>query len=161
MRVGVSGTLARLGAQSGKVRVLILGYGLAVASVAVALGLALTLQYYEFRDVELPVLTMAIAITTWYAGVGPSVLAIALSALCFNYFFVEPIYSFYVSVRDAPYFMVFIVWAVILASFAAVRRRIEDNVRYRDPLLPCMNACISSGVRVPSLSASIALKIFS
>src|ERR1700732_5031887 len=65
----------------------ILRYGLSVVCVAIALGLALTLQYYQFRDVELPVLCLAVAIATWYAGVGPSVLAILLSMMCFNYFF--------------------------------------------------------------------------
>src|ERR1700694_5365804 len=56
----------------------ILRYGLAVVCVAIPLGLALALQYYEFRDVGLPIFSVGIAITTWYAGVGPSVLAILL-----------------------------------------------------------------------------------
>jgi PAS domain S-box-containing protein len=126
---GMSRVLAQLGSRSARIREPVLSYGLAVVSVALAVGLALTLQYYQFRDIEMPVLAMAVAVTTWYAGVGPSVLAIVLSTMCFNYFFVEPVYSFYVSVRDVPYFIVFVVWAVILASFAAVRRRIEDNLR--------------------------------
>ena len=68
-------------------------YGLAIVSVTVALGLSLALQYYQFRGVEVPVLTLAIAVTTWYAGNGPAVLAIVLSSLCFDYFFTEPYYS--------------------------------------------------------------------
>jgi Domain of unknown function (DUF4118) len=51
---------------------------------------ALALQHYQFRDVELPVLTVAIALTTWYAGGGPSVLAVLLSSASFDYFFTEP-----------------------------------------------------------------------
>jgi K+-sensing histidine kinase KdpD len=69
-------------------------YGLAIVSVTVALGLSLALQYYQFRGVEVPVLTLAIAVTTWYAGNGPAVAAIILSSLCFDYFFTEPYYSF-------------------------------------------------------------------
>ena len=122
-------TLARWNIKSHGIRSPILRYGLSVVSVAIGLGLALTLQYHQFRDVELPVLNMSIALTTWYAGVGPSVLAIVLSTACFNYFFAEPIYSFAVSSSDLPYFFVFITWAVIVASFAAVRRRIEENLR--------------------------------
>jgi len=57
------------------------------------LGLALTLQH-QFRDVALPVLSLAVAIATWYGGIGPSVLAVLLSTVWFNYFFVEPIHSF-------------------------------------------------------------------
>src|SRR5580704_9664183 len=107
----------------------ILRYGFSVVSVAVALGVAFALQHYQFRDVELPVLTVAIAFTTWYAGAGPSALAVLLSAACFDYFFIEPLYSFDISVRDLPYFLIFVVWAAIVASFSTVRRRIEDNLR--------------------------------
>jgi signal transduction histidine kinase len=107
----------------------ILRYGFSVVSVAIALGLAFALQYYKFRDVELPVLTVAIALTTWYAGAGPSVLAVLLSAACFDYFFTEPLYSFAISPRDLPYFFIFVAWAAIVASFSAVRRRIEEGLR--------------------------------
>jgi light-regulated signal transduction histidine kinase (bacteriophytochrome) len=52
-----------------------------------------------------------------------------LSSVCFDYLFVEPLYSFDVSARDLPYFFIFVSWAAIVASFSAVRRRIEDNLR--------------------------------
>jgi signal transduction histidine kinase len=113
----------------------ILRYGFSVVSVAIALGVALALQYYELRDVELPVLTLAIAFTTWYAGTGPSVLAVLLSSAAFDYFFTEPLYSLDISRRDLPYYFIFVTWAVIVASFSAVRRRIEDSLRQaRDSL---------------------------
>jgi K+-sensing histidine kinase KdpD len=127
--IGVRRTLARWDRESQRIRSPILGYGFSVVSVVIGLGLALTFQYYQFRDVALPVLTLSVALTTWYAGAGPSVLAILLAMACFNYFFTEPIYSFAVSSRDLPYFFVFLAWAVIVASFAAVRRRIEENLR--------------------------------
>src|ERR1700726_3284497 len=104
----------------------ILRYGFSVVSVAIALGAAFALQHYQFRDVELPVLTIAIAFTTWYAGAGPSVVAVLLASACFDYFFIEPLYSFDISSRDLPYFFIFITWAGIVASFSAVRRRTED-----------------------------------
>jgi len=107
-------TLARWMLELHGIRSPILRYGFAVVSVAVGLGLALLLNYRQFRDVEVPVLTMSIALTTWYAGTGPSVLAIVLSTLCFDYFFTEPFYSFSISSQDLPYFLVFIAWG---ASF--------------------------------------------
>src|ERR1700726_3337071 len=107
----------------------ILRYGFSVVSVAIALGVAFALQHYQCREVELPVLAVAIAFTTWYAGTGPSVLAVLLSSACFDYFFREPLYSFNISTRDLPYFFIFVVWAGIVASFSAVRRRVEDNLR--------------------------------
>jgi len=112
-----------------RARSAISGYPFAVACVAVALGLALTFQYYQFRDVEVPLLTLAIAITTWYAGNGPAVVAILLSAVCFDYFFTEPFYSLEISTRDLPYFFIFVLWGLIIAVFSAVRRRIEDSLR--------------------------------
>jgi light-regulated signal transduction histidine kinase (bacteriophytochrome) len=102
---------------------------LAVASVAVAVGLSLPLQYYEFRAAPVPVLTFAIAVTAWYAGNGPAVTAIVLSALCFDYFFTEPYYSFEITSRDLPYFFIFTIWGLIVAGFSAVRRRVEESLR--------------------------------
>jgi K+-sensing histidine kinase KdpD len=104
-------------------------YGLAFVSVIVALGVSLALQYYHFRDVEVPVLTLAIAVTTWYAGNGPAVVAIILSSLCFDYFFTQPYYSLEISTRDLPYFFIFVIWGLIVAGFSAVRRQVEENLR--------------------------------
>jgi K+-sensing histidine kinase KdpD len=113
----------------------VLRYGFAVVFLAIGLGLAFLFQYYQFRDVGVPVLALSIAITTWYAGPGPSVLAVVLSTACFDYFFVDPIYSFAVSSKDLPYFLVFIASGVIVSIFSAVRRRIEDSLRQaRDQL---------------------------
>jgi len=110
-------------------------YGLSVVCVAVALGGALVSQYYGALDVELPLFDMAVVVATWYAGVGPSVLAVVLSALCYNYFFTEPFYSFEVSNEDLPRFFLFIASAAIVAWFVAVRRRIESDLRHaRDNL---------------------------
>jgi signal transduction histidine kinase len=127
--VGVRRSLAYWNQEFQRIHSPILRYCFAVVSVAIALGVAFALQHYQFRDVELPVLTVAIAFTTWYAGAGPSVLAVLLSSACFDYFFTEPLYSFEISSRDLPYFFIFVAWAGIVASFSAVRRRIEDSLR--------------------------------
>jgi K+-sensing histidine kinase KdpD len=125
----VRGLLARWNLELGNARSPVLRYGFSAVCVAIALGLALTLQYYEYREVELPVLTVAIALATWYAGVGPSVLAVLLSTACFDYFFTEPVYSLAISSRELPYFFIFLAWAAIVASFGAIRRRIEESLR--------------------------------
>ena len=79
---------------------------------------------------EVPVLTLAIAVTTWYAGNGPAVLAIVLSSLCFDYFFTEPYYySLQITSRDLPYFFIFVIWGLIVAGFSAVRRQVEESLR--------------------------------
>jgi len=127
--VEVRRAMARWNEESQRIRSPILRYGLSVVSVAIGLGLALALQHYRFHDVELPVLTMSIAVTTWYAGIGPSVLAIVLAVASFNYFFTEPFYSFAVTASDLPYFFIFITWALIVAWFSAAGRRIENGLR--------------------------------
>src|ERR1700681_2622223 len=109
--VGVRRSLAYWNQEFQRIHSPILRYGFSVVSVAIALGVAFALQHYQFRDVELPVLTVAIAFTTWYAGVGPSVLAVLLSSAGFDYFFTEPLYSFELSPKDLPYFFIFVSWA--------------------------------------------------
>ena len=110
-------------------------YGFSVACVAIALGLALACRRYGFLDAELSLFDLAIVVVTWYAGVGPSVLAVVLSTACFDYFFTEPYYSFEVSRAELPYFFLFMGSAAIIAWFVAVRRRIEtDLLRTRDQL---------------------------
>ncbi|MGV7214670.1 sensor histidine kinase [Bradyrhizobium sp. UFLA05-112] len=112
-----------------------LRYGFAVVCVGIAIAAALAIQQYQFRDVALPVLVLVIGIVTWYAGTGPAVVAVLLGTAAFNYMFVEPVHTFYVSAQDLPYFLVFVLSAIIVASFSAVRLRIEENLRHaRDRL---------------------------
>jgi K+-sensing histidine kinase KdpD len=127
--VGVTQIVGRLNLPLQRVQSPIVGYALAFFCVAIALGLALALQHYEFREVGLPVLSLAVGIATWFGGIGPAVLAVMLSAACFNYFFTEPNYSFEINARDLPYFFVFVAWAVIVAWFSAISRRIEQGLR--------------------------------
>jgi signal transduction histidine kinase len=118
-----------------QVRSPVLRYAFAIVAVAIAVAIALVVQAYQFRDVGLPVFALIIGVVAWYAGNGPAVLAVLLSAATFDYLFVEPVYTLYVSARDLPYFLVFVLAAVIVASFSAVRRRIEENlVHARDRL---------------------------
>jgi signal transduction histidine kinase len=113
----------------------ILRYGLAVVSVASAIAIGLALREQQFRDVELPLLALTIGVVTWYAGTGPAALAVLLSTMAFDYLFVEPLHTFYVSASELPYFLVFVLAALIVATFSAVRRQIEDNLRHaRDRL---------------------------
>ena len=112
-----------------------LRYAFAIVAVAIAVAISFAVEAYQFRDVGLPVLVLVVGIVTWYAGNGPGALAVLLSAITFNYLFVEPIYSFYVYPREIPYFLLFVLAAIIVASFSAVRRRIEENlVHARDRL---------------------------
>jgi K+-sensing histidine kinase KdpD len=110
-------------------------YGLAGVSVAIALGTALLLERYHFRGVEFPLFLFAIALAVWYAGVGPATLAVVLSSLAFNYFFTEPLHSLYLTRADLAYYIVFILFALLLTWFSAIRRRVErELLQSRDEL---------------------------
>jgi PAS domain S-box-containing protein len=106
----------------------VLRYGLAVTSFVIALGLALLAQRYGFRNVGLPLFLFAVAVTAWYAGPRPAALAVVLSVAFFDYFFTEPRYSFYVASSDIPYLIVFMSFALLVAWFSAVRRRVEREL---------------------------------
>lgn len=104
-----------------------LRYGFSLACVLVALALALVFQRYHFHELT-PPFNLAIAVATWYGGLGPSVMALVMSMACFDFFLCPPIYSFVLSKGDLPSFFVFAVWAILIASFAEVRRRTEEHL---------------------------------
>ena len=113
----------------------ILRYGLAVGSVALALGMAWLLARYNFRSAEFPLFLFAIAVTVWYAGLWPGVVAVLLSSLAYNFFFTEPMYSFYVARTDIPDYVIFVLFASLLTWFSTIRRRVErELLQSRDEL---------------------------
>jgi PAS domain S-box-containing protein len=106
----------------------VLRYGIAVLSVAIAIGLCFfLLQYFEAK---LTPFLFAVAATVWYAGTGPGVLAIVLSVLSLNYFFLRPVFSFSpVSYADLVYLIFCIFCALAVGWVSAVRRRVEQELR--------------------------------
>jgi PAS domain S-box-containing protein len=104
-------------------------YGLAVLSVAIALGLGVFLTSYKIERVEFPVFLLAVAVTVWYAGTGPGILALLLSAVAFDYFFTEPRYSLYIAAADVPYYLAFILFALLLTWFSFARKKAEQKFR--------------------------------
>jgi PAS domain S-box-containing protein len=110
-------------------------YGLAVLAVSVALGGALLLERFFFRGVEVPFFLFAVAVAAWYGGTGAAVVALVLSCVSFDYFFVEPLYTLDISPSDIPYFTVFASFASLITWFSTVRRRVEGELRQaRDDL---------------------------
>jgi signal transduction histidine kinase len=110
-------------------------YGLAVLGVALALGVGQLLHRFQFGNVEIPLLLFAIAIAAWHGGLGSAVLAWALSCFVFDYFFVEPLYSFDIAPSEIPYFVLFALFAALVTWFSTVRRRVErELLQARDDL---------------------------
>ena len=107
----------------------VLRYGLAVVSVAIALGLALLAQLQTVPDLEFPLFLTAIAVTVWYAGAGPGILAVVFSGLGFDYFLAQPRYTLYIEPPNRPLFVVFVLFGLMIAWFSSRRRRIEQELR--------------------------------
>ena len=112
----------------------ILRYGIAVLAIAIAIGLDFFLLR-QFEAILTPFL-FAVAATVWYAGTGPGVLAIVLSVLSLNYFFLRPGFSFSpISYADLVYLTFCIFCALAVGCVSAVRRRTEQKLRQaRDEL---------------------------
>ncbi len=107
----------------------ILQYGLAVLSVAIAIGLGFFVLRH-FEAILTPFL-FAVAVTVWYAGTRPGVLAIVLSVLSLNYFFLRPDFSFSpISYADLVYLTFCIFCALAVGWVSAVRRRAEQELRH-------------------------------
>src|SRR6202040_3107402 len=100
----------------------------AVLSVAIAIGWDFFLLRY-FEAILTPFL-FAVAATVWYAGTWPGVLAIVLSVLSLNYFFLRPGFSFSpISYADLVYLAFCIFCALAVGWVGAVRRRTEQELR--------------------------------
>ncbi len=104
-------------------------YGLAVVSIGVALGISLLLQHFGFRVPSALLLLFAVAISSWYAGAGPAVLAAILSTISFYWYFVEPVRTIYINRSEIPYFVIFTAFAALLSRFGTFRQRAEADLR--------------------------------
>jgi PAS domain S-box-containing protein len=112
----------------------ILRYGIAVLSIAIATGF----DFFLLRHVEIKLtpFLFAVAATVWYAGTGPGVLAIVLSVLSLNYFFLRPFFSFSpISYAYLAYLAFCTFCALAVGWLSSVRRRAEQELRQaRDEL---------------------------
>jgi PAS domain S-box-containing protein len=114
---------------TGNTLVAVRGYLFAVISVSLALAAVLFLDRHGFRVAVFPLL-VAIALSVWFTSRGAAILALVLCIAGFNYFFTEPLHTFYVTLHDLPYFAMFIVFSVLLAWFTDVRRRAERDLQH-------------------------------
>lgn len=104
-------------------------YGIAVFSVAITFPLCLALSKWNFRDAEALLFLFAVALSAWYGGLGPAVVAVFLSSGLVVYFFTEPLYRFYIQAGDVPYFVMFVAFALLITWFSTIRRRVESDLR--------------------------------
>jgi signal transduction histidine kinase len=105
-------------------------YGLAFLAVSLATGVSLILNLEGFASghAEITPFIFALAITGWYSGRGPAILALVLSCFAFDFFFTQPRYTLYISSADIPYFIIFALFGGLVIWFSTVRRRTEREL---------------------------------
>src|ERR1700677_4244321 len=111
-----------------------LGNGLALVLVGAALALTLMLQssisltgYIFFYA--------AVVASSWFGGKWSGGLAVILSTVAVEYFFVPPAHSFKVQPESLPIFIEFAITSVVIAWFSSWRKDAEAALqRARDEL---------------------------
>jgi PAS domain S-box-containing protein len=104
-----------------------LRYGLAFASVAAALGLARMFLHFHLPQTFIAFALSAIAITFWYGGTRPGILAAVLASVVRIYFF-EPELN---AVSRGLYYLVFLIFALLMGRATRARDELEVRVAER------------------------------
>ena len=102
-------------------------YGLALVSVAAAAGLTRLFLYFHLPLAFNAFALTAIAVTFWYSGTKPGILAAVLSALVRSYIFDPEINS----ISHVLYDLVFLVFALLMTAVTRARDDLEVRVAER------------------------------
>jgi K+-sensing histidine kinase KdpD len=109
-------------------------YGFAFLFVALALVLTLPLQRL-FVHPFVFLFFAAVMASAWYGSTGPGLLAVLLSTVAVDYFFVPPLYSFAVNATEVAYVIAFVACALVASWVSSVKREAEEELRQtRDQL---------------------------
>ena len=107
-------------------------YGLAVVSVAVALVITRSLEQYT--DIT-PLFYAAIVISAWFGGMGPGLLAVVLSEVAIDYYFVKPYYTLGLGQKGISFLVVFGFLAMLTSWMSSQRKKAEEALKQsRDEL---------------------------
>jgi len=104
---------------------------IAVLSAAAALAIGRLLDTYVETSPFVSLFLCAIMFAAWFGGVGPGLLATALSILAFDYYFVPPIDSFAIAPNEVPRIVLFAVAALFVLLLTASQRSAADSLRTR------------------------------
>jgi PAS domain S-box-containing protein len=106
----------------------VMRYGLAVLCVVVALLVTELLQYF-LDGPPWFVFLAAVMVSSWVAGLGPGLLAVLLSTLAIDYFFVPPLYILSLKIEYLPHLVVFGLSALLISWLSDKRKRAEAALR--------------------------------
>src|SRR6266446_2552561 len=107
-----------------------LRYGAAIAAVAAAVAVGSLLQQVGGNAPVVSLLLCAVLFAAWFGGLGPGLLAIASSALAFDYFFLPPLYSLAVQdYNDVVRLISFAVAALFVVALSARQTSMAQSLR--------------------------------
>jgi PAS domain S-box-containing protein len=107
----------------------ILNYGIAVLAVAAAVVVDVAFNRLWGFNPSVSLFLFAIMFVAWVGGTGPALLATALIILAFDYFLLEPLYSFALETKEIPRLVIFAIAALLIVWLSAAQRRAEASLR--------------------------------
>jgi two-component system sensor kinase FixL len=102
-------------------------YALAVVSVAVALAITDVLEPYT--TLRTPLFYIAIISSAWFGGMGPGLLALALSTLAVEYYFAPSASVPQLNVDGRPFILLFSLSGLLACWISVQRRRAEEALK--------------------------------
>ena len=106
----------------------IMSYGVAVLSVTTALIIARWLDVYLVAA-PVSLFLCAIMFSAWFGGVRSGLFSVALSLLAFDYYFVTPLYSLTLEIKEIPRFIIFALSALFVGLLSAAQRSATESLR--------------------------------
>ena len=103
-------------------------YGIVILSVIAVATISL-LPWFHLQTAPASLFLCAILFGAWLGGAGPGLLATALSAIIFYYYFLPPVHSFAVKPEEIPRFVVFLVAAVFVWLLNAAQKSATESLR--------------------------------
>jgi len=108
----------------------VLGYGIGTSAVAVALLATLAVPPIRAES-PTALFLVAVMVASWHGGLGPGLLATALSAWAIDYFVMPPAFAMAFGLGDLTRVAVFVLVALLINSMNARRRSLEEALRQR------------------------------
>jgi PAS domain S-box-containing protein len=107
----------------------IANYAIAVVMVAAAVVAARLFAHVLDTNPIVSLFLCGIMFVGWLGGTGPAWLAAVLSVLAFDYFFVSPVGSVSLAIKDIPRVVLFAVAAILVVLLTAAQRSAADSLR--------------------------------
>lgn len=100
----------------------LLKYVVTVVTVTLAVTIAVLVHHFWNSTPYVSLLLCAVLFSAWFGGYGPAFLAVVLSTLAFDYFFLSPPDSLFKYAHEAPRFILYLVSALLVGLLGAVQQ---------------------------------------